>query len=104
MSNIYYHPKDFGFEFVKDHDADGGCGFDTVIVLRRGDEYFVAHDSGCSCPIPFEDVKVGDLTPVKSLGDVDKFAREAWGEWRDEEDLNRHVAALIDGLRLGGGS
>jgi hypothetical protein len=98
MSNIYDNPEHFGLEVVKDHDAIGGWEFDTVVVWRRGDDYFIGADSGCSCPTPFDDLKLTDLKPVQSKADVAEFARVWWGDWRDADEVESHVAALMDGL------
>lgn len=110
MSNIYSNPEDFGLSIVKSHDTVGGYGFNTVVVFRWDAwgpvKYFVAHDSGCSCPSPFEDIKLPHLTEVCTLADVDRFAREKWADlndaWYGDEDkpLDQAVAALMDGLRL----
>lgn len=63
MSNIYYNPADFGLETVGEFDwAEPDYSFDLCVVWKekRG-RYFVGNDSGCSCPSPFEDMKMEDL-------------------------------------------
>lgn len=111
MSNIYSEPQDFGLSIVKSHDTVGGYGFNTVVVFRWDRwglvKHFVAHDSGCSCPSPFESVKLTDLIEVRSFADIDSFAREKWstlddGGYSDDEpsEVERAVATLMDGLSL----
>jgi hypothetical protein len=82
---------------VKDHDAGYSYEFDTIVIWRRNYDgrHVIAHDSGCSCPIPFENTGIEDLTVVRSRADVADYARGV--DW-DEE----HVVALLDGLRLDG--
>ncbi len=52
--------------------------FDEVRVFRH--KFFggllIAHDSGCSCPTPFEDSKVKDGRFLNSLVDFDEFTEE----------------------------
>lgn len=54
------------------NDPNAHYSFDTYIVARSKQEdpcsfetqyeYFWAHDSGCSCPTPFDDAKTYSLT------------------------------------------
>lgn len=66
MSNIASSPEAFGLEVVADLDVAGVYEFDEVIVWRRKADgtLWGAHDSGCSCPIPFDDIGVDDLEPI----------------------------------------
>lgn len=101
--NIYYDPEKFGLTLLKSHDIAGSYEFNMIVVWRTDDgRFLVGHDSGCSCPSPFESHGVRDLTEVESLADVADFARVRWEgyySWsgRTVED---HVAALLDGLVL----
>lgn len=37
----------------------------------------MAHDSGCSCPTPFEEIRgLEDMTRIKSVKDFDKFMED----------------------------
>ena len=59
MANIYYEPEAFGLQlFAEVDDADANYSFSKVVVWQDPFtfDYFWAHDSGCSCPSPFEDV------------------------------------------------
>lgn len=75
---IYYNPEELGLEVV---DTLGECGldyaFNTLIVWKNNNgELFWAQDSGCSCPVPFEDyTKIEDLNPIVSNGDYDRFEK-----------------------------
>lgn len=66
--NIYYHPEKFDLEVVAEIDySDGNYNFDTRVVWRHvpSDVFYMARDSGCSCPSPFED--------YTSLADLDRL-------------------------------
>ncbi|WP_193104659.1 hypothetical protein [Brachybacterium sp. FME24] len=55
--------------------------YDQTEVYRRKDgALFRASDSGCSCPIPFEDTTEADLTPIRSLAEWNQFARGSLGD------------------------
>jgi hypothetical protein len=68
MQNIYYNPENFGLEVVAEIEYSSGCyyGFDTRVVWKQrgSDKCFTARDSGCSCPIPFEDYHMGNIEPL----------------------------------------
>lgn len=55
MSNIYYNPQEFGLTVVGEIDDAGSYEFNTIVVWTDGNKFYWAHDSGCSCPTPFED-------------------------------------------------
>ena len=58
-SNIYYDPEDFNTVLIGDFElSEPSYSFDTVAVWRdeRG-QFWVGQDSGCSCPLPFEDIR-----------------------------------------------
>lgn len=65
-----------GFEAVAELETGGSYEFDTTLVLKKNDgRFFWVHDSGCSCPIPFENVSCeADLTPLNSASRWD----ESW--------------------------
>lgn len=67
MSDVYYSPEDFGLEIVTEVEWSGGSyEFDkTVIWKDNAGQLYLAEDSGCSCPSPFEDyTDIEDLTKV----------------------------------------
>ena len=77
MSNIRTDPEDFGLTIAAQVDFIGGYDFDIVALFRNSQgEFFIAADSGCSCPIPFEDITLQDLRPVRSVHDVMEFLRD----------------------------
>lgn len=71
--SIQYSPHQYGVEIIAELEAGGGYDFDTVLVVRSlcCNKMYAAHDSGCSCPTPFEDVKYPtDYVEVTSLDDL----------------------------------
>lgn len=67
MSNIYYNPEDFGLEVIAEIEySSASYEFDTRVVWRQIStrKLFTARDSGCSCPIPFEDYNLDNIDPV----------------------------------------
>lgn len=78
MMNIYHDPKKFGLEIVAELNDPFSCyDFDTVLALRdQNGRIFWCQDSGCSCPVPFEDVGVDDLS--SDLDELWKFITEEW--------------------------
>lgn len=65
--NVYVSPEKFGLTPVAElDDPDASWSYDQVVVWENseGKRYWAA-DSGCSCPIPFEDYKsIADLNPL----------------------------------------
>lgn len=63
--NVYYDPAKFGLTTIGEIDwSSGSYEFDlTVVFKREADGVFLyADDFGCSCPSPFEDAGIEDLT------------------------------------------
>lgn len=55
-TNIYYNPKKHGLTPFDEVETAGGYEFDTTVIWQDNDgKLYWAHDSGCSCPTPFED-------------------------------------------------
>lgn len=57
-SNPYYSPEAMGVEvFGSFERSEPNYSFDTVLVNRDPETglFYVNQDSGCSCPMPFED-------------------------------------------------
>jgi hypothetical protein len=70
--DVYYNPEKFGLKTVGEIEWNGNAYEFYITVIWKNDagEYFMATDSGCSCPSPFE-----DFTSVESLeGPFDKEA------------------------------
>lgn len=55
--NPYYHPEKCGLVILNTLEANLSYEFDIFVLwkdIETGRVYF-GHDSGCSCPTPFED-------------------------------------------------
>lgn len=59
--NLYSNPGDYGLTLIADVDFGESYDFDIFALFRNDDgAWFMAHDSGCSCPSPFEDYHSAD--------------------------------------------
>lgn len=70
---IYSSPEKLGLETIAELDIAGSYEFDMVVVWRqvKSGALYAGHDSGCSCPSPFENVTgLDDLTYLRSLDDI----------------------------------
>lgn len=100
MHNIYYSPEKFGLEMVGGVElSDGNYQFDTIILLRDSHGILLyAHDSGCSCPSPFEDTGVDDLTPC-TISEFKTYAEteiERKADWYGNDETSRMRGELVD--------
>ncbi len=71
--NVYYNPEKAGVEIVAALDPPLSYEFDIVILVRdvKDGKLYAAHDSGCSCPTPFENVAgLHDMTPITKTSDL----------------------------------
>ena len=96
--NPYSNPENFGLTPVKDVDLAGSYEFDIFAVWTDGKTLYWAKDSGCSCPMPFEDFNgIGDLC----VGSVEECLRaiDNWstGSWYGR--TKAQVAPLRDAVR-----
>jgi hypothetical protein len=63
-TNPYYNPEAVGLEIVAEIDySDGNYQFDLRIVWRQKEtgRLLTSRESGCSCPTPFDELKVEDM-------------------------------------------
>ena len=107
-TNVYYNPQIHSLEIIGEIVWSEPCyDFDLTMVWKskRG-EYWVASDSGCSCPSPFEDYnKIEDLDgpyDKKSLkavlsGMVDK--KDSSYGYYGEANLRKQVSEILDKIK-----
>ncbi len=96
MANAYYNPGELGLEIVAEIEySDGSHQFDTRVVWRKVEtgELFTARDSGCSCPIPFEDY--GSVESLEKFN-FDSLRNEALGEAKSGYYRGESVTDFID--------
>jgi hypothetical protein len=74
-SNVYYSPEKCGVTVVGSVEADRSYEFDIVLVVQdKQERLWAAHDSGCSCPTPFDNFTgFSDLTPIRTMFDFERF-------------------------------
>lgn len=101
-NNPYSTPEKFGLITVGEIDFSDGCyNYDTTVVLRRVSDgvFFHLSDAGCSCPSPFEDTKLSDLTEITSLHDFKEFL---YSRCRTGEDRQMEIVNLVERLHTAG--
>jgi hypothetical protein len=65
-------------------------------------ELFIGHDSGCSCPTPFEDVRsLGDLEHVRSHEDLNRAVRNHASERHTNTVLRDFLVKGLEALKKG---
>jgi hypothetical protein len=77
--NIYYNPEKCGATMIGDVRSARSYEFDIIIIVQRNSDgtLWAAHDAGCSCPTPFENVHGwGDMFPVRSMDEFERFVSE----------------------------
>lgn len=97
MTNIYYSPENYDLKVIDELELDEPCwSFDTFVVWRHSDgRLFYGHDSGCSCPSPFEDMTLDDLTEFSNPLDLYSVIRDkAWGDYLSDDDIHLWIAEL----------
>lgn len=74
--NPYYNPEACGLELLGIAEKEPEWDFYILGLWRDKEtgELFLAQDSGCSCPTPFEEfTSLDKLTRIKKIEDFDKF-------------------------------
>lgn len=97
--NIYSSPEKFGLTTVGEIDFSDGCyQFDLTVVWRDATgQLFYCEDSGCSCPSPFEDEGVADLTACTPAGLQAHLEQRAVEErYADDEEKARYATEIVE--------
>lgn len=100
MKNIYYTPEEYGLKVVGVIDTGGSYEFDMTVVLKdEDDNLFYVQDAGCSCPTPFEDKDMEDLTKIDSIEQLEEAVLEyhkyAYENEREKAELRKDARNLI---------
>jgi hypothetical protein len=76
-TNLYYHPENSDLETVGEVEWTEPCwSFDLTVVWRDSTGMFYwGSDSGCSCPSPFESIRLEDLERGSSFDVADYFEK-----------------------------
>lgn len=85
-------PEEYGFEGVGGIELNNEpYEFYMLEVLKDVNGYYLATDSGCSCPTPFESYTVQDLTgPLTAeqvREEIESLVRDAYGSPDDPTAL-----------------
>lgn len=84
-NNPYYNPENLGLTKIAEYEiSEPSWSFDTIIVLHEEEtgHIYAAHDSGCSCPTPFEDHKFPeDFTRITNVAELESVTESH--SWRD---------------------
>jgi hypothetical protein len=105
--NLYYDPRDFGLEVIGEIDWSDGCyQFDLTAVWRRANDgrFVYAEDAGCSCPSPFENTGVDELTVLRQRGGLADFKAHLEERQAEpyREDRAQAVADLLERMHAAG--
>ena len=94
--NIYSNPEVYGLTVLDSIEwADESYQFEMTVLWHdpETDACYVADDSGCSCPAPYEEYEsIGDLTKIERLQDlIDHLAEGAtkYGKQGEVADMVR---------------
>lgn len=87
--NPYYSPKKCGLQIIDAlEDPAASYDFSTVVAFRksRTKRVFIVHDSGCSCPTPFEDVhSLADMSEIRTVKEAREFIQGVYTKYRLED-------------------
>jgi hypothetical protein len=86
--NIYSSPQEFGLREVAQMEwTEPSYSFDTTVVWRDQDgRYYVASDSGCSCPGPFERITgLDELETFVNIFQVLEHVRERFADLNEDD-------------------
>lgn len=84
------------------HDPQADYSFSDVIVVKdKADgKLYAAHDSGCSCPTPFEDTMYPtDCTEVRNADDLRAFIKAEEYTHYNPTDVDNLVALVFPSTR-----
>lgn len=101
---LYYQPEDSGLEPIAEYDLyEESYEFTIVAVWRETatGKLWVGSDSGCSCPVPFEDHTFPtDYNEVRSVADVLEEIKGIDSEYRGRvqpyQEFLRQVQEALD--------
>jgi hypothetical protein len=76
-TNPYVNPENCGLDLLTViSEPNMSYQFNLVIIVKdkNSGEIYMAHDSGCSCPTPFERISgLHDMTKISAIADFDRF-------------------------------
>ncbi len=99
-NNPYYEPKKCGLRIVASVEKEPDYDFDITVLFKnvKTGALWLCSDTGCSCPVPFEDVRsFDDMTRLQSEAGIDRFIKEGWHSYppADVLDFKRKGRAAV---------
>jgi hypothetical protein len=99
---LYGSPEDFGLKILGELDfSSGNYEFDLTIVFQdvKTGRIYYADDSGCSCPMPFEDMGRNDLVPVENAASLSRHLRNRNSGWNSSDVTPADIQRLVSKVR-----
>lgn len=99
-TNPYYNPEATGLVKVAEVELDEPCySFDTVAVWADAHGMYLATDSGCSCPTPFENYNgkqdmTGPLTIDQTLEEASALKAAHYNPAYDLDSWNAFIQTV----------
>lgn len=92
--SIYSNPQNFGLVYLFEIQwGEPEYSFDITAVWKSSDDvFYIASDSGCRCPSPFENFGgIEDLGPALTLQEAystmaEQFVEYMTSDWRSTAD------------------
>lgn len=98
MSSAYCEPEKYGLETIGEIDVGASYEFDIAWVSREKTtgHVWVAFDSGCSCPTPFEDHRFPEMYFRTDDARALRTQLVEWGEKQyGDKPSTESIAALV---------
>lgn len=110
--DIYYNPDTFGLTPVTEIEWDNECyQFNITAVWEKDGEFWMASDSGCSCPSPFENFESladaeGPYTRFQVIQELTSAANEilqsAYRRDYEKEYISNEITKCIEQIVMYG--
>lgn len=93
--NIYYHPEEHDLSVFDEVETADSYDFDTTVIWQNKEgKLYWAHDSGCSCPTPFE-----RYDSISDLNILDKDTFHGFEEHLKNQ-YNIKIPQFLDCIKL----
>lgn len=98
--NVYYHPERYGLRSVAEFElSEPSYSFDTLAVWKGDKGLYLATDSGCSCPSPFENYNgiedlTGPLTVDQAVEESKSIRKRSYEPKYDKPGFKAFIAKI----------
>lgn len=80
MNDVYHNPEVFGLTQIAIVEEDESYQFNMIVAWRdESGRVYWGHDTGCSCPSPFEDYTSKESLNLLRAESLDALAQEVDG-------------------------